>query len=139
MVIFKYVMSSIRETPSWSKYKHYLQSRYIEFSAGYCHNESTDHELSHEHLESVRDICNDITTALKQIDNLATEQCDVKDDECKAYCIQYCDHFSLNIGGKYWPYCPKRTSNRTEELLPINEDVDEYLNKFMANEDCGKP
>ena len=132
-------MAAIRPTQSWSKYKHYLQSRYMAFSAGYCGNESTDHEISHQRIEATRKICNNITTTLIQIDNLAKEHCDIKDDECKGYCRQYCDHFSVNSGGIYWPDCPNMTSRRTEEVLPINKDVDEYLNKFMAGEDCGKP
>ena len=78
-------------------------------------------------------LCDNINSTLIRISNLAKKHCDVKEDECKEYCHKYCDHFSSNYNAYYWAYCPP---NRTEGLLPTNKDIDEYLEKFVANENC---
>ena len=79
--------------------------------------------------------CNDIEKILKQMTNLAEEHCSVADEVCKDYCEKYCDHFYVAFRDNYRPVCPAGI-NETQQLFPINKDIDEYLDKYLANENC---
>ena len=127
---FEDILRFIRPTASWPKYRLYLETVYKGFSATHCSQPNSKGDLVR------KSICLDIKRTLKQLTNLAKYHCDVKEDECKGYCQKYCDHFSSNVNDKYYPYCPVGISNRTEELLPTNRDIDEYLDKFVANKNC---
>ena len=81
------------------------------------------------------EFCDDIEKILEQTANLAEKHCSGTDDECKDYCEKYCDHFYVAFGDTYKPVCPFGL-NETQQLLPPNKDIDEYLNKFLANENC---
>ena len=55
---------------------------------------------------------------------------------CKSYCTQYCDHFKDMDSPLHQPKCPMHQQNQTEELLPANEDIENYLKKYMEGKDC---
>ena len=124
------LLDVIRPTASWPKYRSYLQTVFKGFSAKYCSHPNAKGDYYREST------CSAIKITLKKLSNLAKYHCDVKEDECKDYCQKYCDHFSGNPNGKYFPYCPRGTSNRTEQLLPTNKDIDGYLERFIAGKNC---
>lgn len=131
-MLFDMANYNIRPTASWPKYKHYLDVLLRGIHSKHC----SSSELSSKKRNN---FCNDfVKDKLRSLDNIAKEHCKLKTGDCKNYCEKYCDYFTAMDRGSYYDAnCPKdRPSNQTEELLPTDKDIDDYLHKFMLKQNC---
>ena len=129
--IFTIAGSTIRRTKSWEKYRQY----YIKLLTAIQKKHCTDIKGK----EGNRFCVHTLPIQFKMLDNMAIEHCKFKEDGCKQYCEKYCDHFSA-MGAYYYPRCYDRiydpALNGTKVLDPIQEDIEEYLNNFLAGKNC---
>ena len=124
----------IRPTKSWQNYKKYftylldgVETRHCTGMTTKCHGAGK---------LQCKEFCKKIKDILAKLENTALEICKMKPDPCKSYCTQYCDHFKDMDSPLHQPKCPMHQQNQTEVLLPANEDIENYLKKYMEGKDC---
>ena len=133
------IAKSIRPTESWAKFKIYYKRLLDPIYARHCTNENKNVNpcFCEKYTFSIKDrLQNFDVTALKK-------HCQLKEPGCRSYCEKYCDHFSsvpcssqgcsISIGGVGNFNCP---ANASENLLPIQQDIDDVLTKSLAGKSC---
>ena len=126
------IIRKIRPTLNWIKFKKYYNTWLGWLEQQFC-------------KPNTEGIVDCICIQAKRLKELylkfrQKEHCEYKENSCKKYCLQYCDHFVDDRRGSSGHYfkCPegKDKSEGEEHLLPSHKDIEEYLNKFTSGKMC---
>ena len=127
------IIKKIRPTQNWIKFKKYYNTWLGWLEEQFCR----------PNTEGIVDCICVKATKLKEkyLKSRSKEHCKYKEESCKKYCLQYCDHFVQEgrfIDSSYDFRCPEREdkSEGEEHLLPSHKDIEEYLAKFTSGKMC---
>ena len=127
------MIENIRPTKSWIKFKQYYKVWLGWLEQQFCKPT----------LEGKIDcICYKAKNLWHNIRDQSKEHCELKEPSCKQYCNKYCDHFAYSnpvvIDMKYHPMCGDSDGkiNQTEQLLPSNAAIENYLDNFLKGKMC---
>jgi hypothetical protein len=120
----------IRQTSSWNNYKKYFEKLLNGAHAKYCGSANPVEEEQGS-------FCSQLISRIDTLNNIAAEHCKEKEKGCRKYCEKYCNHFVDMSTSEYYPSCPKESeSNKSDENLSADEDIEEYLNFFAEGKNC---
>lgn len=123
---------NIRRTTPWKNYKSYLARIFKGAHHNFCNaSDETD-------LKNNANFCKQLNSRMNSLENNVIKHCKLKAEGCKEYCEQYCNHFVDMGTSEYHPKCPNKNQhiNATNELLPADEDIENYLYRFVSGKNC---
>lgn len=127
------MVTSIRQTESWTKFKIFYKRLLDPIYARYCTKQNKNLKpcfCEKYHIS--------IKKRLQSFDTRNVEKhCEVKEPGCRNYCEKYCDHFNSNDNTEVEFKCPINSpANETEHLLPIQQDIDDFLTNSLDGKSC---
>ena len=129
------IIKKIRPTLNWIKFRKYYDTWLGWIEKQFC-NPNTEGIVDCICLKA-----NNLRE--KSLKFRQKEHCKLKENSCKKYCLQYCDHFvrdnsELGSSSSYNFICPEHESKSEveEHLLPSHKDIEEYLDKFTSGKMC---
>ena len=131
-ILYK-MAKKIRPTTAWPNYKLYLQTIFDGANTRFC---NTTHEVD---LKNHDNFCKQLKSRTNGLKNKTLEHCKLKEKGCTEYCEQYCDHFVDMGTSEYYPKCPNKNTqinSTVHGVLPADDEIQDYLDKFVSGKDC---